>query len=310
MKKEATYKADLYKIRLVRAERDVFGNPVSSNEWDKIGEAMDADLQTEVFKFVHPKDSNVVYRRHYMMCPVKGNTLLAVGKIRRTLDFAMVRITLKSVLYKEPYLVFENYSPAFRNTEILREMVTRAFNWVLEQYGLEVILEPWDTKGESIHWLKDSWISYIQELKNHPEEGEKCMGFEEAVMNDKQLKEVKAKKEASKKGKKQIKSDRIEDYIRLPHKEKIVRFLKEKTKGLNIQKDIARPFRFLYDRGITHHIPYKAVIKAIPEIHLKIRESRYNDWTNIQRTSYDDDPKYKDLEKEIESVLQSDDSLN
>lgn len=306
---ELTYKAKLYKMRLVNIQRDFFGNPVSSEDWDKFGMVVEDDLYLkEKFRFKNPK-THTDYGHHYMQCPVWGNCLLAIGKLKKTLDLGIVRIVPRSVIYKVPYLVIEIYSPSFRNPDVLADIVLCGINASLEKYGLELFLEPWESE-EPIHWNHDSWISYIKDLKDHPEVGERCMGFEDAVENEKIVKEHLAKKEASKKGKKQIKSDRIEDYIRLPHKEKIVRFLKEKTKGLNIQKDIARPFRFLYDHGITHHIPYKAVIKAIPEIHLKIRESRYNDWTNIQRTSYDGDPKYKDLEKEIESVLQSDDSLN
>lgn len=304
------FPSKLYKIRLVNTERDIFRNPISSKDWDKVVTLLYEDVKQEVFHFVHPKNKGIVYQRNYADCPVSGNAILTIGRLRDTTDYAIVSIITKSYMYHEPYLALEEISPAFPNPKILLEIVKRGFNSALKKYGLEVSLELWEGE-ETCYWRDDRWASYILELKKHPEIAKKNIGFQQAIAYESIVKDVEVKKkEANKKGKKQIKSDRIEDYIRLPHKEKIVRFLKEKTKGLNIQKDIARPFRFLYDRGITHHIPYKAVIKAIPEIHLKIRESRYNDWTNIQRTSYDDDPKYKDLEKEIESVLQSDDSMN
>ena len=106
---QAPYKYVVYKIRLVKSERDFFGNPISSDELDVIAKALENDLhQKEVFKFVHPKNGDVTYERRYMLCPMNGNTILLVGQMRRPLDMAKVRITLRSHYYKVPYVVLSD----------------------------------------------------------------------------------------------------------------------------------------------------------------------------------------------------------
>ena len=201
---ELTYKAKLYKMRLVNIQRDFFGNPVSSEDWDKFGMVVEDDLYLkEKFRFKNPK-THTDYGHHYMQCPVWGNCLLAIGKLKKTLDLGIVRIVPRSVIYKVPYLVIEIYSPSFRNPDVLADIVLCGINASLEKYGLELFLEPWESE-EPIHWNHDSWISYIKDLKDHPEVGERCMGFEDAVENEKIVKEHLAKKEASNKRTKQIK---------------------------------------------------------------------------------------------------------
>ena len=259
----APYKYVVFKIRLVKSERDFFGNPISSDELDVIAKALENDLhQKEVFKFVHPKNGDVTYERKYKLCPVNGNTILLVGQMRRALDMAQVRITLRSHYYKVPYVVLEHYTPAFRNPEILREMITRAFNWVLEKYGLEVMLEPWDTVAENIEWVADSEFSYDIELHKHPEMGEICMGFEEALKE----RMLKMEAEKAKKEKKlDIKSDRIEDYIIKGDKSLVVILLHQAVKGQKSSKDVTRPVRFLCDHGFFEDdkLPFKAFAKAL-----------------------------------------------
>lgn len=300
-----TYKSRLYKIRLVKTERDFFGNPVSSQEWDRIAEALEADVnQQSVFNFVHPKDSTLVYGRRYMGCPVNGNALMAVGKLRRTLDLAIVRIVLHSVMYKDPYLVLENYSPAFRNPELLADMVVRAFNSSLRKYGLEVMLEPWESK-KPVYFLKDSWISYLDQLKKNPEIGERCMGFEQAMENDKQLKEELAKREIKKKTQKRhIKSDRIEDYTIRGNKEMIIGKLHELIDERTAPCEIAIPIRYLCDIKVfydneEYRLPFKAFIKEFETVRGHISESTYNDW--ISRNNQN--PVYKHRYKSMEKIF-------
>ena len=232
---EFNYKSKLYKLKLIRKERDLFNNPVSSNDWDKLAQAMEEDVhQREEFVFVHPTNNSTVYKRRYIHCPINGNTLLFVGKMIKESDFAIVRITLHSIIYHVPYLVIEDYQHAFRKPEIPAEMVKSALNWSLRNDGLEVILEPWETNGEPIYFGWDNWVSYIHELRMHPEIGAMCMGFEEALQVFKQKKAVeKAKKEmkdkeSNKPKKKKIKSDNIMDYIVKGDKAYIVKIILSK----------------------------------------------------------------------------------
>ena len=79
------------------------------------------------------------------------------------------------------------------------------------------------------------------------------------------------------------------------NKEGIIRFLHQAVKGQKTAKGIARPFRFLFDHQFTEHIPFKAVMKEFPELKGLIKERSYNDWTNQNSTSYDNDPQYKKI---------------
>ena len=246
-----TYKYVVYKIRLVKRERDIFGRPISSDELDVIAKALEDDLhQKEVFKFVHPKNGDVTYERKYMSCPVNGNTILLVGQMRRPLDMAKVRITLRSHYYKVPYIVLEHYTPAFRNPEILREMIKHAFNWVLEKYGLEVILEPWDTVAENINWVADSEFSYDIELYKHPEMGAICMGFEEA------LKERMLKMEAEKAKNKEKEPELYMDFITVENKNDILTLAHELSDGERDAKSVMRVQYAMFDAKVIMKPPH------------------------------------------------------
>ena len=303
---EFNYKSKLYKLKLIRKERDLFNNPVSSNDWDKLAQAMEEDVhQREEFVFVHPTNTSTVYKRRYIHCPINGNTLLFVGKMIKESDFAIVRITLHSIIYHVPYLVIEDYQHAFRKPEIPAEMVKRALNWSLRNDGLEVILEPWETNGEPICFGWDNWVSYIHELRMHPEIGAMCMGFEEALHVFKEKKAVeKAMKEKKEKNVKtrSIKSDNIKKYIVKGDKNLFVSLLHELIDGLTLAKDIVEPIRFLCDRKVfkdkkVFRLPYKAFIKEFPLHAKKISKSHYNGLIDPNKHPYDEDENGEKYEK-------------
>lgn len=304
---EFNYKSKLYKLKLIRKERDLFNNPVSSNDWDKLAQAMEEDVhQREEFVFVHPTNTSTVYKRRYIHCPINGNTLLFVGKMIKESDFAIVRITLHSIIYHVPYLVIEDYQHAFRKPEIPAEMVKRALNWSLRNDGLEVILEPWETNGEPIYFGWDNWVSYIHELRMHPEIGAMCMGFEEALHVFKEKKAVEKAKKEKKEKKRVVKLGNFENYIRIPNKTLIMNFIKDTVIGQHSPKDVALPFRLTFDLKLTYRVPYAVVVGFISEIKDKIKENRYNEWTNKQRSTYVGYQKYEDLKNDLEKLLNSD----
>ncbi len=304
---EFNYKSKLYKLKLIRKERDLFNNPVSSNDWDKLAQAMEEDVhQREEFVFVHPTNTSTVYKRRYIHCPINGNTLLFVGKMIKESDFAIVRITLHSIIYHVPYLVIEDYQHAFRKPEIPAEMVKSALNWSLRNDGLEVILEPWETNGEPIYFGWDNWVSYIHELRLHPEIGAMCMGFEEALHVFKEKKAVEKAKKEMKEKKRVVKLGNFENYIRIPNKTLIMNFIKDTVIGQHSPKDVALPFRLTLDLKLTYRVPYAVVVGFISEIKDKIKENRYNEWTNKQRSSYVGYQKYEDLKNDLEKLLNSD----
>lgn len=304
---EFNYKSKLYKLKLIRKERDLFNNPVSSNDWDKLAQAMEDDVhQREEFVFIHPTNTSIVYKRRYIHCPINGNTLLFVGKMIKESDFAIVRITLHSIIYHVPYLVIEDYQHAFRKPEIPAEMVKSALNLSLRNDGLEVILEPWETNGEPIYFGWDNWVSYIYELRLHPEIGAMCMGFEEAlhVFKEKKAVEIAQKekkdKESNKPKKKKIKSDNIMDYIVKGDKAYIVKILHILIDGLTAPIDIVRPIRFLCDKQVFRdkeefRLPYKAFIKEFPMLEKYISDTAYNRLISPNNKPYKNSIKYQNL---------------
>ena len=148
-------KSKLYKMRLVHTHPTIFGDYSDSDQWELLVKAMKEDLfKQKEFKFRHPKDSEKEYERHYIGCPANGIALLMVGQFKKEMDFAFVRIVLKSVFYGEPYIVLEKYVQSFRNPDILAKMVESAFNWVLKGQGVIVKLEPWEP-NEQVMWLLD-----------------------------------------------------------------------------------------------------------------------------------------------------------
>ena len=139
-------------------------------------------------------------------------------------------------------------------------------------------------------WAFDFNMSFIKEMKTMDQNDLVLVGYED-VLEDYQMRL--ARKEEIRKPKVIKKSDDIVTYILADNKEAIVCFLHQALKGQKTAKGIARPFRFLFDHQLTEHIPFKAVMKEFPELKGLIKVRSYNDWTNPNSTSYDNDPQYK-----------------
>ena len=282
----------LYRMRLVSTQLSIFDDHPNSDQLELFEKAMQADMDMEKeFRFRHPKDSGEEFFRHYVGSSLNGNAFLMVGQFKKGWDFAFVRIMLHSVIYHEPYLVVEKCSQSLRNPDTLARMVESAFNWVLKGQGLQMKLEPWEPT-EKVTWLLDYEMSYLEEMEKANPADLIMIGYEEAL---KMRRILMTMKEESKKPKIIKKSDDIWTYILTENKEGIIRFLHQAVKGQKTAKGIARPFRFLFDHQFTEHIPFKAVMKEFPELKGLIKERSYNDWTNPNSTSYDNDPQYKKI---------------
>ena len=284
----------LYRMRLVSTQLSIFDDHPNSDQLELFEKAMQADMDMEKeFRFRHPKDSGEEFFRHYVGSSLNGNAFLMVGQFKKGWDFAFVRIMLHSVIYHEPYIVVEKCSQSLRNPDTLARMVESAFNWVLKGQGLQMKLEPWEPT-EKVTWLLDYEMSYLKEMEKVDPADLIMIGYEEAL---KMRRILMAMKEESKKPKIIKKSDDIWTYILTENKEGIIRFLHQVVKGQKTAKGIARPFRFLFDHQFTEHIPFKAVMKEFPELKGLIKERSYNDWTNPNSTSYDNDPQYQKMKE-------------
>ena len=285
-------KMKFYKMRLVKSHPTIFGDYPRSDQWELLLKAMKDDLhKRKLLKFRHPQDKEKVFQRHYIGNQANGVVLMTIGQEKKPTDFAFVWIVLKSAYYGEPYLVFVKFTQSFRNPDNLAKMVECAFNWELQGKGVELVLEPWDPK-ENTMWAFDFNMSFIKEMKTMDQNDLVLVGYED-VLEDYQMRL--ARKEEIRKPKVIKKSDDIVTYILADNKEAIVCFLHQALKGQKTAKGIARPFRFLFDHQLTEHIPFKAVMKEFPELKGLIKVRSYNDWTNPNSTSYDNDPQYKKM---------------
>ena len=285
-------KMKFYKMRLVKSHPTIFGDYPRSDQWELLLKAMKDDLhKRKLLEFRHPQDKEKVFQRHYIGNQANGVVLMTIGQEKKPTDFAFVWIVLKSAYYGEPYLVFVKFTQSFRNPDNLAKMVECAFNWELQGKGVELVLEPWAPK-ENTMWAFDFNMSFIKEMKTMDPNDLVLVGYED-VLEDYQMRL--ALKEEIRKPKVIKKSDDIVTYILADNKEAIVQFLHRALMGQKTAKGIARPFRFLFDHQLTEHIPFKAVMKEFPELKGLIKERSYNDWTNPNSTSYDKDPQYQKM---------------
>jgi hypothetical protein len=279
-------------MRLVNTQPTIFGDYPRSDQWELLLKAMKDDLhKRKLLEFRHPQDKEKVFQRHYIGTQANGVVLMTIGQEKKPTDFAFVWIVLKSAYYGEPYLVFVKFTQSFRNPDNLAKMVECAFNWELQGKGVELVLEPWTPK-ENTMWAFDFNMSFIKEMKTMDPNDLVLVGYED-VLEDYQMRL--ARKEEIRKPKVIKKSDDIVTYILADNKEAIVQFLHRALMGQKTAKGIARPFRFLFDHQLTEHIPFKAVMKEFPELKGLIKERSYNDWTNPNSTSYDKDPQYQKM---------------
>ena len=279
-------------MRLVDCQRTLFNDYSYSEQWSLLAKAMDADVRkAKTLKFVHPKDKGKEYTRHYYSMPVNGHALLGLGQYKNQMDFTYVWIVLHPIYFKEPYLVLGKNSQSVRNPDFLANMVASAFNWVLKDSGVELVMESWDPEEKRDLWHKDFSESYANEVLHIEDSDHEIFGYEDALELVRSAKCPKAKNAK--------KNDNIRVYFRVDDSEELLLFLHRALKGQKVAKDIARPFRLLYDLNLTDHIPYKAVVKEFPEVEGVMTERRYNDWTNKFSTSYDGDPIYEKLKASL-----------
>ena len=294
------YKSKLYKIRLVKTECDIFGNPIPSDKWGVLVNAMNEDLRKKKeFKFIHPRSKKTFYR-HYKESPANGVTRLVIGQFNDRVHFAYVRILLNSYLYKEPYLVIERYDTIVRNPDYLAEMVARAFNWALEGSGQEVMLEPWETHGETITWSWDYDLSYDYQLRQIKGANLIKAGFEDSLEENKKKEEKKRRRKEAHAKTEHNKFD-ILNYMssKVKNKPKLLDWLDEKVKGQNLPKGMMRPVRFLMNKKLMKGLTISAFNKRYHKEGL-ISVSSFNNYTNNQYKCFVNDPIYDDMEENFE----------
>lgn len=283
----------LFKISLVKSERDIFGDPISSDEWDKIENLLYEDVKRKVFNFVHPKRTGIVYERRYKICPVSGIAWLEVGKQGDFTNNATVRVILKSYMYKVPYLVIEDYYPTVKNVDLMAEIVQRAFNTALKEYGLEVILEPWVSE-KSIWWLLDFEISYKKELKKHPEIAKNCKGHQEAVEYAAKIKELEEKEPVTTKRISRKDNRSYRDCIKVEDKDAVLKIAHDYSDGIKKACVVMIVQKAMIDAGVLTRPSYRAFVEEFGSGEGRSAAS-YSELNNEKSHKYDKDPLYLKL---------------
>ena len=71
------------------------------------------------------------------------------------------------------------------------------------------------------------------------------------------------------------------------------------------------PIRFLRNHDFFHNnkLPLKVFLAEFKEVKGYISKTRYNFWTNNESVSYDDDPDYNKLKKDIDNLLWNDNDI-
>lgn len=284
------YPSKLYKIRLVKAERDNYGHPILSDEWDKIANLLYEDVKHEMFHFVHPQINGIVYERNYKRCPVSGIAVLEIGKVGYTSDYAKVRLNTKSYMYEEPYLALEGFYPAFNDPEMLAEIIMRAFNWALKEYGLEVTLEPWEST-EPIKWILDFELSYEQELKKHPEIKKNCIAFQQAVAYKEMVNELGnlGKKRGSRNSDKTFR-----DYIKVKNKDAVLKIAHDFS-DKNIRACVVMMVqKAMIDANVLSRPPYRVFVEEFGSGKGRSSTS-YSELNNPNDSKFTEEPLYLKL---------------
>lgn len=283
----------LFKIHLVQSERDLFGNPISSDEWDKIAELLYEDTKHKVFQFVHPKKKGIVYERRYKICPVNGLAMLEVGKQGDFLNRATVRLITKSHMYNAPYLVIEDFGSIAKHVEVMAEIVQRAFNTTLKEYGLEVILEPW-VSDEPIWWILDFEISHKNELKKHPEIAKNCKGYQDALEYEAKIKELEEKEPVTTKRISRKDDRSYRDCIKVEDKDAVLKIAHDYSDGSKKACVVMIVQKAMIDAGVLKRPSYHAFAEEFGSGKGR-SSSAYSDLNNGNNHKFDDDPLYLKL---------------
>jgi len=285
--KKTTCNVKLYKMRLVSNLPLIFEGPIYSDEWKAPCNAIQDDYnQKVVFEFIHPKDNGKKYERHYDRPAYNGYAELKVGRFSTVGDYARVIINIASENY-DPYVVLEDYKPAFSRAKILADIVARAFNWVLRGKMLGVELEPWEpAEGEKIDWMKDCRETFVTAEKASENAAMQNFGFE-------QLRKLRPKKQTT----------GMKSYIKEGYEDKVDKWIRKEIKGMTEPIDMMRPMRAFMEFEMFKKKPPFMVFTTHYHKEGMISLPSYNGYMYIKNNKYNEDLAFEDTKKRIKKDL-------
>lgn len=303
------YNLSYFKCRFTRCELGIGGTPSLQGKGALV-DILDADSRGICSLIFAHTQKQLVYYHEYAMPPQNGLFVVraANNRVREYVGdhFEVITKADRPYVYvvidtepDEPLIAIENCMFCKRAKDEVALVLGYTLCRELRAVGWKVKLVPYDPKYE-----ETSRITKMMAVINDPQNAERTLenmkGAKKADFLIGDYLQYKAKQTALRK------SDNLEDYVLYDDTELVLKLLDGVLRKLKGSKNVSRPIRFLQDHDIIARPTFKALIKCYPYLKDKVSESRFNDYTNIDKKEYFKDDKLYDKYHETFSTILKD----
>ena len=303
------YNFSYFKCRFTRCELGIGGTPSLQGKGALV-DILDADSrEIDSLIFAHTQ-KQLVYYHEYAMPPQNGLFVVraANNRVREYVGDHFEVITKADHPYvyvvidtepDEPLIAIENFMFCKRAKDEVALVLGYTLSINLEGVGWKVKLEPYDANQEETSRITKV-MTEINDPQNAERSLEKMYGIKKTGLLIRNYLRYKAKQMGMRK------SDELRDYVLIKDAELVIELLDGVLRKLKGSKNVSRPIRFLQDHDIIARPTFKALIKCYPYLKDKVSESRFNDYTNIDKKEYFKDDKLYDKYHETFSTILKD----
>ena len=303
------YNFSYFKCRFTRCELGIGGTPSLQGKGALV-DILDADSrEINSLIFAHTQ-KQLVYYHEYAMLPQNGLFVVRAANIRvresvgdhfeviTKADHPYVYVVIDAEP-DEPLIAIENCMFCKRAKDEVALVLGYTLCRELRVVGWKVKLEPYDANQE-----ETSRITKMMAVINDPQNAERTLenmnGMKRTDLLIRNYLRYKAKQTGMRK------SDELRDYVLIKDAELVIELLDGVLRKLKGSKNVSRPIRFLQDHDIIARPTFKALIKCYPYLKGKVSESRFNDYTNIDKKEHFKDDKLYDKYHETFSTILKD----
>lgn len=303
------YNFSYFKCRFTRCELGIGGTPSLQGKGALV-DILDADSrEINSLIFAHTQ-KQLVYYHEYAMLPQNGLFVVRAANIRvresvgdhfeviTKADYPYVYVVIDAEP-DEPLIAIENCMFCKRAKDEVALVLGYTLCRELRVVGWKVKLEPYDANQE-----ETSRITKMMAVINDPQNAERTLenmnGMKRTDLLIRNYLRYKAKQTGMRK------SDELRDYVLIKDAELVIELLDGVLRKLKGSKNVSRPIRFLQDHDIIARPTFKALIKCYPYLKDKVSESRFNDYTNIDKKEHFKDDKLYDKYHETFSTILKD----
>lgn len=303
------YNFSYFKCRFTRCELGIGGTPSLQGKGALV-DILDTDSRGINFLMLTHTHKQLIYHHEYALPPRNGLYVMraANNRVREYVGDHFEVITKADHPYvyvvidtqpDEPLVAIENCMFCKRAKNEVLQVLEYSLCRELGAAGWKVKLTPYNPKCE-----ETSRITDVMAGINDPQNAERTIENINAIRTSGFLigdyLHFKARQTALRK------SDNLEDYILCDDTELVLKLLDGVLRKLKGSKNVSRPIRFLQDHDIIARPTFKALIKCYPYLKDKVSESRFNDYTNIDKKEYFKDDKLYDKYHETFSTILKD----